>query len=121
MDSAQVIAAFIAGLITPFVQEILFGAHVSGRIATLVSAGTAFVIALGASWVSGGFAGAVGAPAFNLIDPSAFFGFWVHLFAPVYAISQFVYGVTTKRSDSPAATGPIQSIADAVAPVIHTG
>jgi len=122
MESAQVIAAFIAGLVVPFVQEILFGAKISGRIASLVTVGTTLVIATIATWVSGGFAGAVGAPAFDFIDPSAFFGFWVlHVFAPVYGLSQFVYGITTKHgAESPPATGPIQSVAASVQPVIGT-
>jgi hypothetical protein len=120
VESAQIIAAFVAGLVVPFVQEILFGAKVSGRLASVVTVGTTLVIAALATWVSGGFAGATGAPAFNLIDPSAFFGFWVRVFAPVYALSQFIYGVTTKRSDSPPATGPIQTVAEKVQPVIGT-
>jgi hypothetical protein len=121
MESAQVIAAFVAGLVIPFVQEILFGAKVSGRAAVVLTVGTTFVIATVASWMTGGFAGANAAPAFNFIDPSAFFGFWWKLWAPVYVISQFVYGLTTKHgAESPPATGPIQSIADKVQPVIGT-
>jgi hypothetical protein len=121
MESAQVIAAFVAGLIVPFVQEILFGASITGRAAAALTVATTFVIAAAASWVTGGFAGASGVPAFNLIDPSAFFGFWVTLFAPVYALSQFIYGVTTKHSESPPASGVIQTVADKVAPAIGTG
>lgn len=121
MDSAQVIAAFLAGLIVPFLQEILFGAKVSGRAAAWLTVATTFIIATIASWATGGFAGATAAPAFDLVDPSAFFGFWWKLWAPVYAVSQFVYGVTTKHSSAPAATGPIQKVAEKVAPVIGTG
>ncbi len=120
MESAQVIAAAIAGVVSPFVQEILFGQKVSGRIATVVTMGTTLVIATIATWATGGFASAVGGPAFNLVDPSAFFGFWWKVWAPVYVISQFVYGITTKHPTSPPATGPIQTIAEKVQPVIGT-
>jgi hypothetical protein len=118
--SAQVIAAFIAGLVVPVVQESIFGAKLTGRAAAWVTVGTTLVIAGLATWVTGGFAGAIGAPAFNLLDPSAFFGFWVRMFTPVYAISQFVYGITTKHAEHPPATGPIQAIAEKVQPVIGT-
>lgn len=120
MESAQVIAAFIAGLVVPFLQEILFGAKVSGRAASVLTIATTFVIATIASWATGGFAGADAAPAFTFLDPSAFFGFWWQLWAPVYAIAQVVYSVTTKHSPSPPATGPIQSVAEKVQPVIGT-
>jgi hypothetical protein len=121
MESAQVIAAFIAGIAAPFIQEAIFGAKITGRAAAWLAAGVAFIIATLAFWVSGGFAGATAAPAFSLLDPSAFFGFWVKVFTPVYAISQLVYGITTKHgSESPPATGPIQSVADKVQPVIGT-
>jgi hypothetical protein len=117
MESPQIIAAFVAGLAVPFVQEVLFGAKVSGRLAAVITMGTTLVIATLASWATGGFGGAVGAPAFNLIDPSAFFGFWWHIWAPVYAIAQIVYTTTTKKNGS----GPVQAVADKVQPIIGTG
>lgn len=120
MESAQIIAAFIAGLVVPFLQEILFGAKVSGRAAGVLTIATTFVIAAIASWATGGFAGATAAPAFSFVDPSAFFAFWWKLWAPVYAIAQVVYGVTTTHPKSPPATGPIQAVADKVQPVIGT-
>jgi hypothetical protein len=120
MNSAQLVAAFIAGLAAPFIQEIIFGNRITGRAAAVLAAGIALVIGAVATWATGGFAGATGAPAFNLLDPSAFFAFWVQLFTPVYAVSQLVYSITTKRSESPPATGPIQTVADKVQPVIGT-
>lgn len=121
MESAQVIALAIAGIVTPFLQEILLGARVTGRVAVLVNAGFSFVLAFLATWVSGGFGAATGAPAFNLIDPSAFFAFWwIRVLAPVFGISQFIFNVTTKRQPEGVTTGPIQSVADKVAPVIGT-
>jgi hypothetical protein len=122
MDNAQVIAATVAGLIAPFVQEIVFGAKITGRAAAVLAALVSLVLATLAFWATGGFAAAVGAPAFSLVDPSAFFGFWIKVFTPVYAISQLVYGITTKHGEeSPPATGPIQTVAEKVQPVIGTG
>jgi hypothetical protein len=119
--SAQVIAAAIAGFVSPFVQEILFGAKISGRKAGVITIATTFVIATLASWATGGFATAAAAPAFSFLDPSAFFAFWWKLWLPVYAIAQLVYSTTTKHADSPPATGPIQAVAEKVQPVIGTG
>jgi len=118
--SAQVIAAFLAGLVSPFVQEILFGAKVTGRLAGFVTIATTLVIAALATWVTGGFATAAAAPAFNLLNPRDFFAFWFGVWAPVYAIAQVLYSTTTKHPTSPPATGPIQAVADKVQPVIGT-
>lgn len=112
--TAQVIAAAVAGIVAPFIQEIIFGAKVSGRIAGFINVGVTFVIATLAQWVTGGFADADAVPAFSFLDPSAFFAFWIELFTPVYAISQFIYSVTTSHSKSPPATGPVQSVAEKV-------
>lgn len=120
MDSANLIAAAIGGALLPFAQEILVGAHITGRAAAWLMVGTSFVVAAAAFWVTGGFAHIVAAPAFNLLDPREFFTFWLGVWAPVYGISQAVYSLTTKHNDSPPATGPIQSVADKVAPVIGT-
>lgn len=112
--NAQIIATAVAGIVAPFVQEILFGAKVSGRIAGFLNLAVVFVIATLAQWATGGFAGAAAVPAFSLIDPSAFFAFWIQLFTPVYAISQFIYSVTTKHPKSPPAEGPVQAVAEKV-------
>jgi hypothetical protein len=119
--SAQFIAAAVAGIVSPFVQEILFGAKISGRLAGIATIGTTLVIAALASWMTGGFGAAAAAPAFNLIDPSAFFAFWWKLWLPVYAIAQFIYSTTTKHPQTPSASGPIQSVAEKVQPIIGTG
>lgn len=119
METADVIAALAAGIIAPFLQEILFGAKVQGRAAAWTSMGVTFVIATAATWVTGGFAGAAGVPAFNFLDPSAFFAFWWSLWAPVFAIAKVVHGITTSRS-SGEAKGPIQTVAEKVQPVIGT-
>lgn len=110
MESAQVIAAAIAGVVSPFVQEILFGKNINGRLAGFVSIVITFVIATLATWMSGGFATANAAPAFNLLDPSAFFGFWWKVWAPVYAIAQVIYSTTTHQNG----TGPIQTVGEKV-------
>lgn len=118
MENSQVLSLAIAGIIVPFLQEILFGARVSGRISVLINAGVSFVIAAFATWVTGGFATAAGAPAFTLIDPSEFFKFWwMQVFAPVFGISQFVFNITTKRKPEGETSGPIQSVADKVTEV----
>lgn len=119
MESAQVIAAFVAGLLAPFVQEILFGAKIHGRAAAWLSMGVTFVVATLAFWVTGGFAGATGAPAFQPLDPSGFFAFWWAVWAPVFAIAKIIHGITTSRSTGEA-RGPIQSVAAKVQPVIGT-
>lgn len=121
MEPTQVIAAFLAGFLAPFIQEILFGTKVQGRMAEWVSIGVTFVIATLATWGTGGFASAVSGPAFNLIDPSKFFAFWWQVWAPVFAVAKVVHGITTSHSTkSGEATGPIQSVAAAVQPVIGT-
>jgi len=119
--SAQFIAMAAAGLIAPFVQEILVGKKIGGRTAGLISIGVTFVIATIAYWATGGFATAAAAPAFNLVDPSAFFAFWWKLWLPVYGIAQLVYSTTTKHPESPPATGPIQAVAEKVQPVMGIG
>lgn len=118
--SAQVIAAGIAGVVSPFVQEILFGKKISGRAAGFITIAVTFAIAALAAWVTGGFADAQSSPAFSLLDPSAFFAFWWKLWAPVYAIAQVIYSTTTKHAESPPASGPIQTVAEKVQPVIGT-
>lgn len=120
MDSAGFIAGMVGGALLPFVQEILVGARITGRAAAWFTLGASFVIATLAYWATGGFGTIVAVPAFNFINPSAFFAFWLMVWAPVYGISQAVYSLTTKHADSPPATGPIQSVADKVAPVIGT-
>lgn len=117
MEAPQLIAATVAGILAPFIQEILFGSRVGGRWAVILAAAFAFVLSTLAFWATGGFANATAAPAFNLVNPRDFFEFWFTLIAPVFGISQFVYNITTKRSDSPPATGPIQSVADKVTEV----
>ena len=121
MDNAQVVAAFIMGLVWPFVQESLIGAKVSGRLSAAITVAATFIVATLAFWATGGFANASSSPAFNLIDPRAFFGFWFGVWSPVYVLSQILYGLTTKHgAESPPATGPIQSVAATVQPVIGT-
>lgn len=111
---AQIIAAALAGFASPFIQEILLGPRVSGRMAVLVNAGISFLLAFLATWVSGGFRDAAGAPAFNFVDPSAFFAFWYfRVLAPVFGLSQFVFNITTKRQPD-VTSGPIQSVAERV-------
>lgn len=121
MESSQVVAAVIAGFVAPFVQEILLGAKLSGRLAVLASVGVTFVIATFAHWATGGFGGAEAIPAFNTVDPSAFFSFWWKLWTPVFVLSKLVHGTLTTYSKSTGeAKGPIQDVADKVAPVIGT-
>lgn len=124
MENPQMFAAIAAGIIAPFLQEIFFGARVSGRIAVALNAAVSFILAAIAFWASGGFRAAVGAPAFDLLDPSAFLAFWwVTVFAPVFGLSQLVFNITTKRQPD-ITSGIIQSTADKVtevAPAITGG
>lgn len=115
--TAQFLAGAVAGVVSPFVQEILFGKKISGRLAGFVAIATTFVIAALATWITGGFAAATASPAFNLIDPSAFFAFWWKLWLPVYGIAQIIYSTTTRQNG----TGPIQSVAAPVQKAIGTG
>jgi hypothetical protein len=61
------------------------------------------VLALGATWVTGGLAGGQ-VPAFTLADPSPLLGFLVAKFAPVYALSQIVFGVFNREVHAVAGT-----------------
>jgi hypothetical protein len=120
MDSASIIAGVIGGAVLPFAQEILVGAKISGRAAAALTLATSFAVATFAFWATGGFGTIIAAPAFDLVNPRAFFEFWLTVWAPVYGISQAVYSLTTKHAESPPATGPIQTVADKVQPVIGT-
>jgi hypothetical protein len=121
METPQLIAVALAGFAAPFIQEVLFGARVSGRAASMLAAVIAFVVGTLATWATGGFAGAASAPAFSLLDPREFLGFWATIFTPVYAVSQLFYGITTKHGDEhPPAQGIVQSVAAAVQPMIGT-
>lgn len=115
--NAQFIAGAIAGIISPFVQEILFGAKISGRLAGFVAIATTFIVAALATWATGGFATANAAPAFSLLDPSAFFAFWWKLWLPVYGIAQVVYSTTTHQNG----TGFIQTVSAPVQKALGTG
>lgn len=118
----SVLAGWIAGILVPFVQESVFGAKVSGRAAAWLNVALTFISAAIATWVTGGFATATAAPAFDLLNPSAFFGFWWHLWLPVYGISQVLYSVTTSHAgDTRPGSGPIQAVAAKVQPVLRTG
>jgi hypothetical protein len=120
VESPQIIAAFVAGIVAPFVQEILLGAKVSGRLAVAASLLVTFIIATAAHWMTGGFAGIEGIPAFNLIDPSAFFAFWWKVWSPVFVLSKLTHGfLTTYVSGGKGeATGPIQTVAEKTQPII---
>jgi hypothetical protein len=117
---AQVIAAGIAGFVAPFIQEILLGAKVSGRLAVTANVVVTVLIATLAHWLSGGFADAATSPAFNLVDPRAFVNYWWAIWAPVFVLSKLTHGFLTKympggKGD---ATGPIQSVAERTQPVV---
>ena len=118
MESSQLVAGAIAGFIAPFLQQTFFAGRVTGRAAAVLAAVIAFVLGSLATWMTGGFGGTRTMPAFDIFDPSAFFIFWVGIFTPVYAVSQLVYSITTKRSEAPPATGIVQDVAKVVAPLI---
>jgi hypothetical protein len=122
MEPSEVIAAFIAGFAAPFVQEILLGAKVSGRLAAAANVAVTFIVATLAHWMTGGFGDAMTSPAFNLIDPSAFFGYWWAVWAPVFVLSKLTHSALTKyvRGGKGEATGPIQTVAEKVQPIIGT-
>ena len=116
MESAQIIAAFIAGVAAPFVQEILLGAKVSGRLAAAANVVVTFIIATVAHWATGGFADAASSPAFSLLDPSEFFAYWWDVWAPVFILSKLTHSALTTyvSGGKGEATGPIQTVADKV-------
>lgn len=123
METPQLIAAALAGLLAPFIQEAIFGARISGRAAVLIAAVIAFVAGTLITWATGGFNGAAAGPAFSLLDPREFLAFWGGIFAPVFAISQLFYGLTTKHSDDetqPSSSGIVQTVAAKVQPIIGT-
>lgn len=116
MESSEVIAAFLAGLAAPFVQEILLGAKINGRIAVAANVVVTLVIATLAHWITGGFANAASSPAFNLIDPRQFFAYWWAVWAPVFVLSKLTHGFLTRyvAGGKGEAVGPIQTVADKV-------
>lgn len=123
MEGSEIIAAAIAGVVAPFVQEILIGAKVSGRLAVAANVIITLLIATGAHWLTGGFRDVLGtSPAFDFIDPSAFFGYWWDVWTPVFVLSKLTHGFLTKyvSGGKGEATGPIQTVAEKVQPVIGT-
>jgi len=118
MEGPQLIAGAVAGFIAPFLQQTLFGGRIKGRAAAVLAAAISFALGTIATWMTGGFSTARSSPLFDPYDPSAFFLFWAGIFTPVYAVSQLVYSITTKRSEAPPATGIVQDVAKVVQPVI---
>lgn len=88
----EAVALFAFGLLQPFAQEILTRGHWTGRTMHVITVAFSLVLALAAVWVTGGLAGGH-VPAFTLIDPSPLLGFLVAKLTPVYALSQFMFGV----------------------------
>lgn len=88
---AQAITFFVVGLGQPVLQEAIVRNHLDGAAAHWLTLGISAVLAFLAVWVSGGLAGGQ-VPNFTLVDPSPLLGFIVLKVAPVYALSQIVYG-----------------------------
>lgn len=89
--SAEAVVTFLVGLAQPFIQEAITRGRWTGRAAHTVTVLFSAALALVAVYVTGGFAGGT-IPAFSAIDPSPLLGFLVAKLAPVYALSQIVYG-----------------------------
>lgn len=102
---AQLIALTLVGLIQAPLQELLFRNHVDGRGAVLATIGVSAALALVAVWLTGGLAGGT-VPAFTLADPSPLLAFVVVKLAPVYALSQIVFGLFSKEIHDIARTVP---------------
>lgn len=88
MDT-NAIALAIAGAAQPWIQEFIIRNKLTKKLAHSLTVAFSFVAAGVATWVTGGFAGSA---AFDLVDPSGFFASLATKTAPVYAVSQIVYG-----------------------------
>ena len=104
MDS-NAIALTLAGLLQPFVQEAIVRNKLSGKQAHLVTLAFSLVLAAAAIWITGGFAGAGKPPAFSLLDPSPLLAYVAARWAPIYALSQIVYGLAGGTVQKIARTG----------------
>src|SRR6266550_4570360 len=94
--SAEAIAFFIAGLIQSPLQELLIRNRLEGPRAAAATIAVSLLLALAATWITGGFAGGM-VPAFSLADPSPLLGFLVAKLTPVYALSQLVFSLFNKQ------------------------
>ncbi len=112
---AQVVALFVVGFVQPVLQEAIIGRHLSDAAAHWVTIGVSAGLALLAVWITGGLAGGQ-VPTFTLIDPSPLLGFLVEKIAPVYALSQIVYGGFTGTVKKLAGTMPLTPMPAPTAP-----
>lgn len=98
--SATTIAAFIGGLLQPYLQEALLKNNFSGKASLLATAVVSFLIALFSTYVVGGFA-QVSIPAFTLTDISPLLTYFWPIFAQVFALSQLVFHGTESTPADP--------------------
>jgi hypothetical protein len=89
---ANGIALTLAGLAQPFIQEAILRNRLDGKQAHLATLLVSLILAAIAIWVTGGFAGAGKPPTFSLLDPSPLLAYVAARWAPIYALSQVVYG-----------------------------
>jgi hypothetical protein len=94
---AQVLALVAAGVLQPFLQELLLGGRLDGRVAALVTPVLSAVVAALAAWLTGGLAGGDPLPTFSLADPSPLLAWVIAMATPVYALSQLVFSVLSKQ------------------------
>lgn len=92
VDSTQLIALAIAGILLPFVQERLVGAHIDGVAARWVNFAACIVIALVATWLTGGLGGTI-----DTTVPGGVVVFLLGKAAGVNALAQLVYGQFEKQ------------------------
>lgn len=95
--TATAVVTFAMGLLQPYIQAglmRLFGKDPKDGAAHLVTVATSFVLAAAAFWATGGFAH-FALPHGTWLDPSPIFVYVVTQWAPVYGISQLVYGLLT--------------------------
>ena len=95
MDSTA-LAVGIGGVVQPYVRALIArwtGFDPTGQAAYAYTVLASLLIALLATWATGGFAGAT-IPAFSLADPSALLAFLWPKWTSVYALSHLVFGST---------------------------
>src|SRR5258706_16311051 len=84
---ATAVVGGIGGLIQPYIQEILVRNKLAGRGAAALTFGVSLVVALVATYFTGGFAGTQ-LPAFTPADPSPLLAYIWPKWVTVYALSQ---------------------------------
>jgi p-aminobenzoyl-glutamate transporter AbgT len=116
--TAESVALFLVGVLQPVLQELTFRNKVSDAAAHWLTVAVSVLLALVATWLAGGFASGK-VPNWTLGDPAPLLGYLVGRVAPVYALSQVVWGGLKSQIHAVAGTSAPAGPVPAPAPAGH--